>query len=131
MNIADILIWEATNGFLLVMLTRWIRERAVFTERDWLFLTGHPREKVLSLHLWLRFAVLWFAVVFIGLLRVTFSCPLVSHHSLARRFSLPLSFGALRRSGYVDGLIRPLPFPLSEPRHSDTCHIKDFSVSLS
>jgi hypothetical protein len=73
MNIADILIWEATNGLLLipvviglVMLTRWIRERAVFTERDWLFLTGHPREKVLSLHLWLRFAVLWFAVVLVG-----------------------------------------------------------------
>jgi len=97
MNIADILIWEATNGFLLipvviglVMLTRWIRERAVFTERDWLFLTGHPREKVLSLHLWLRFAVLWFAVVFIGLLRVTFSGPLVSQPSLAPCFSLPL-----------------------------------------
>jgi hypothetical protein len=49
MNIADILIWEATNGLLLipvviglVMLTRWIRGRAVFTERDWLFLIGYP-----------------------------------------------------------------------------------------
>ncbi len=31
-----------------------------------LFLTGHPREKVLSLHLWLRFAALWLAVVLIG-----------------------------------------------------------------
>ena len=39
---------------------------AVFTERDWVFLTGRPREKVLSLHLWLRFAVLWVAVVVIG-----------------------------------------------------------------
>ena len=29
------------------------RGRPVFTERDWLFLFGHPREKVLSLHLWL------------------------------------------------------------------------------
>jgi hypothetical protein len=73
MNIGDILIWEATNALLLipvviglVMLTRWIRGRAVFTERDWLFLIGHPRERVLSLHLWLRFAVLWFAVVLIG-----------------------------------------------------------------
>jgi len=73
MNIGDILIWEATNGLLLipvvialVMLTRWIRRRPVFTERDWLFLTGHPREKVLSLHLWLRFAALWLAVVLIG-----------------------------------------------------------------
>ena len=67
MTIADILIWEATNGLLLipvviglVMLTRWIRGRAVFTEWDWLFLIGHPRERVLSLHLWLRFAVFWF-----------------------------------------------------------------------
>jgi hypothetical protein len=73
MNIADILIWEATNGLLLiplvtalVMLTRWIRGRPVFTDRDWLFLTGHPREKVFSLHLWLRFAVLWFVVGLIG-----------------------------------------------------------------
>jgi hypothetical protein len=50
----------------VVMLVRWMRGRAVFTEKDWLFLFGHPREKVLSLHLWLRFAVLWVAVVLIG-----------------------------------------------------------------
>ena len=73
MNIGEILIWESTNVLLLipvvialVMLTRWIRGRPVFTERDWLFLFGHPREKVLSLHLWLRFAVLWVAVVLIA-----------------------------------------------------------------
>jgi hypothetical protein len=73
MTIGEILIWEATNGLLLipavitlVILTRWIRRRPLFTERDWLFLTGHPREKVLSLHLWLRFAVLWFVVMVIG-----------------------------------------------------------------
>ena len=73
MNIGEILIWESTNALLLipvviglVMLTRWIRGRLVFTERDWLFLFGHPREKVLSLHLWLRFAMLWVAVVLIG-----------------------------------------------------------------
>jgi hypothetical protein len=71
-NIGEILIWESTNALLLipvviglVMLVRWVRGRAVFTEKDWLFLFGHPREKVLSLHLWLRFAVLWVAVVFI------------------------------------------------------------------
>jgi hypothetical protein len=73
MNIGEILIWESTNALLLipiviglVMLTRWIRGRPAFTERDWLFLFGHPREKLLSLHLWLRFAALWVAVVFIG-----------------------------------------------------------------
>jgi hypothetical protein len=43
-----------------------MRGRPVFNDRDWLFLTGHPRDKVLSFHLWLRFAVLWFAVVLIG-----------------------------------------------------------------
>jgi hypothetical protein len=71
--VADILIWESTNALLLipviiglVMLVRWIRGRQVFTEKDWLFLFGHPREKLLSLHLWLRFAALWVAVVFIG-----------------------------------------------------------------
>jgi hypothetical protein len=73
MTIGEIFIWEATNGLLLipaviglVMLTRWIRGKLVFTERDWLFLTGHPREKVFSLHLWLRFALLWLTVVLIG-----------------------------------------------------------------
>jgi hypothetical protein len=73
MNIGEILIWESTNALLLipiviglVMLTRWIRGRPAFTERDWLFLFGHPREKLLSLHLWLRFAALWVAVVLIG-----------------------------------------------------------------
>ena len=73
MSIGEILIWESTNALLLipvviglVMLVRWIRGWPVFAERDWLFLFGHPREKVLSLHLWLRFAVLWVAVVLIG-----------------------------------------------------------------
>jgi hypothetical protein len=73
MNIADILFWEATNGLLLipvwialVMLTRWMRGLPVFTERDWFFLIGHPREKVLAVHFWLRFATLWFAVVLVG-----------------------------------------------------------------
>src|SRR5262249_46145565 len=73
MNIGEILIWESANALLLipvvigvVMLVRWMRGRAVFTEKDWLFLFGHPREKVLSLHLWLRFAVLWVAVVLVA-----------------------------------------------------------------
>ena len=73
MTIAEIFIWEATNVLLLipvvialVILTRWIRRLPLFTDRDWLFLTGRPREKVLSLHLWLRFAALWVAVVLIG-----------------------------------------------------------------
>ena len=39
---------------------------ARFHGKDWLFLFGHPREKLLSLHLWLRFAALWVAVFFIG-----------------------------------------------------------------
>ena len=73
MTIAEIFIWEATNVLLLIpvvialaILTRWIRRLPLFTDRDWLFLTGRPREKVLSLHLWLRFAALWFIVVLIG-----------------------------------------------------------------
>jgi hypothetical protein len=73
MSIGEILIWEATNGLLLipvvigvVMLTRRIRGKPVFTDRDWLFLFGHTRDKVLSLHLWLRFAMVWLAVVLLG-----------------------------------------------------------------
>src|SRR5262247_1418903 len=79
MNIGEILVWESTNALLLIpvvivlaMLVRWIRRRAVFTETDWLFLFGHPREKVLSLHLWLRFAVLWVAVVLVGYVLLPF-----------------------------------------------------------
>jgi hypothetical protein len=71
--VAEILLWESTNALLLipvviglVMLVRWVRGRPVFTDKDWLFLFGHAREKVLSLHLWLRFAVLWLAVVLIA-----------------------------------------------------------------
>ena len=73
MNIGEILIWESTNALLLIpvviglaMLVRWLRGKTVFTNQDWLFLFGHPREKVLLVHLWLRFAVLWVAVVLIG-----------------------------------------------------------------
>src|SRR5262249_39761944 len=98
MNIGEILVWESTNVLLLipvvialVMLVRWIRGRAVFTESDWLFLFGHPREKVLSLHMWLRFAVLWVAVLLSASLRATSSYPLVSRHSLAVSFSPPCS----------------------------------------
>jgi hypothetical protein len=97
MNIGEILIWEATNILLLipvvialVILTRWIRRLPLFTDRDWLFLLGRPREKVLSLHLWLdsqRSGSLWCSL---ALLRVTFSCRLVSHPSSARCFSLLL-----------------------------------------
>jgi hypothetical protein len=50
MSIAEIFIWESTNALLLIpvvigilMLTRWIRRRPAFTDRDWLFLFGHPR----------------------------------------------------------------------------------------
>jgi ABC-type Fe3+ transport system permease subunit len=69
----EILVSEATNLLLLiptviglVMLTRWFQGRPAFTDRDWRFLFGQPREKVFSLKLWLKFAVLWFAVVVFG-----------------------------------------------------------------
>jgi hypothetical protein len=48
------------------MLVRWMRGRPAFTDKDWLFLFGHAPEKVFLLHLWLRFAVIWIAVVLIG-----------------------------------------------------------------
>ena len=74
MNIGDIIIWESMNLLLLipvvlglVMLVRLLKRHPVFTERDWLFLFGHPREKALSLRLWLRFAALLLVVVIIGL----------------------------------------------------------------
>ena len=73
MNIAEILIWESSNLLLampgligLLMLRRWMRGWPVFTDHDWLFLSGHPSEKVFSLHLWLRLGMLWFTLVLIG-----------------------------------------------------------------
>jgi hypothetical protein len=39
--------------------------RPAFTERDWLFRFRHPQE-LRSLHLWLRFAMLWLAVVLVA-----------------------------------------------------------------
>jgi len=55
MTIGEILIWEATNVVLLVpvvfalmILTRWIRRLPLFTDRDSLFLIGHPRGRKFS-----------------------------------------------------------------------------------
>ena len=74
MDIGDVLIWEATNGLLLiptviglVMLVRWIRGQPVFTERDWLFLFGHSRKEVFSPRLLLKFAGLLLLAVLVGL----------------------------------------------------------------
>lgn len=74
MNLGDYLIWEATNGLLLiptviglVMLMRRVRGQPVFTEHDWLFLFGHSRNELFSLRLLLRFAAILFLVVVIGL----------------------------------------------------------------
>ena len=74
MNLGDYLIWEATNGLLLipvviglVMLARRLRRQPAFTERDWLFLFGHSRKELFSLRLVLRFAALWLLVVIVGL----------------------------------------------------------------
>src|SRR6266550_4425571 len=72
--LGDYLIWQATNGLLLIpvvigvlMLARRLRGQPVFTERDWLFLFGHSRNEVFSLRLWVRFAALLLVVVIIGL----------------------------------------------------------------
>src|SRR5437016_3413887 len=74
MNLGDLLIWEATNGLLLiptviglVVLVRWFRGQPVFTERDWLFLFGHSRKEVFSLRLLLKFAGLLLLAVLVGL----------------------------------------------------------------
>ena len=74
MNLGDYFIWEATNGLLLiptviglVMLVRRFRGRPVFSERDWLFLFGHPRKEVFSLRRLLRFAAMLGVVVLVGL----------------------------------------------------------------
>ena len=74
MDIGDVLIWEATNGVLLiptviglVIVVRWFRRQPVFTERDWLFLFGHSRKEVFSLRRLLRFAAMLGVVVLVGL----------------------------------------------------------------
>jgi hypothetical protein len=45
MNIGEIVIWESSNLLLLIpavigllVLTRWLKGRTVFTKQDWLFL---------------------------------------------------------------------------------------------
>ena len=74
MNLGDYLIWDATNGPLLirvviglVMLARRLRRQPAFTERDWLFLFGHSRKEVFSLRLLLRFCAMLILVVIVGL----------------------------------------------------------------
>ena len=104
MNFGELLIWESTNALLLipvviglVMLVRWILGRPVFTERDWLLLFGHPREKLVSLHLWLRFAVLWVTVVLIGLVEGYVLLP----------FGLAAFFGAIFLTALVVWRVAP------------------------
>jgi hypothetical protein len=96
--VAEILIWESFNLVLLilvviglVMLVRWIQGRPVFTERDWLFLFDYRRQKVFSIHLWLRFAVLWVAVVLIGFVEGYVLLP----------FGLAAFFGAIILTAFV------------------------------
>jgi hypothetical protein len=74
MDIGDVLIWEATNGLLLlpgviglVVRVRWISGRPVFTECDWLFLFGHSRKEVLSPRLLLTFTGLLSLAMLVGL----------------------------------------------------------------
>src|SRR6266480_3469980 len=74
MNLGDYLMWEATNGLLLipgviglVMLARRLRGKTAFTERDWLFLFGHSRKEVFSPRLLFRFAAMLILVVLVGL----------------------------------------------------------------
>ncbi len=69
----EFILWEITNGLLLiplwialVMLTRRLRGRPAFTERDWLFPIGRAHREILSLHFWLRLAALWFTAVLLG-----------------------------------------------------------------
>ena len=90
MSIAEILIWESTNLLLLipvvlglVIATRWWKGQPVFTDRDWRFLFGDPREKVFSVRLWLRFAALWLTVVLIGVGIVFYVMPLGLGWSIA------------------------------------------------
>ena len=85
MNIGEILVGESTNVLLLipvlivlVMLVRWMRGRAVFTEKDWLFLFGHPREKVLCFTCGLDLRCYGLRSCLSASLRATFSSPLGS-----------------------------------------------------
>jgi hypothetical protein len=66
-------------------------------ETDWLFLFGHRREKVLSLHLWLRFAALWLAVVLIGFVEGYVLLP----------FGLAAILGAILLTAFVVCRIAP------------------------
>jgi hypothetical protein len=75
MTIADILIWESSNLF------------PIDARRDWVFLIGHPREKIFSLHLWLKLGMLWFTVVLIGLAGGYICSPMDFHCSCPRFLS--------------------------------------------
>ena len=75
MNTAELIAWidEITALWWLVPVARsfiYLRRRyqghTGFTERDWLFLFGHPRKEVFSPRLLVRFTVLCLAVVIVG-----------------------------------------------------------------
>ena len=81
----------------LLMLRRWMRGWPVFTDRDWVFLIGHPLEKIFSLHLWLKLGMLWFTVVLIGFAEGYVLLP----------FGLPLFLGAVFLTALVVWRVAP------------------------
>lgn len=44
-------------GIAVLMLTRGLRGKEVFTDRDWLFLFGLSKSEVLTLEYWKRFGI--------------------------------------------------------------------------
>jgi hypothetical protein len=81
----------------LLMLRRWMRGWPVFTDRDWVFLIGYPREKIFSLHLWLKLGMLWLTVVLIGFPGGYILFP----------YGLPLFLSAVLIAGLVVLLLAP------------------------
>jgi len=58
---------------------------------------GHPREKIFSLHLWLKLGMLWFTVVLIGFAGGYILFP----------YGLPLFLSAVLIAGLVVLLLAP------------------------
>jgi hypothetical protein len=106
MSIGKILLWEATNGLLLIPV--WIHvdtmhTRAAGFHQKGLGFSDRPSAgKSSGDSLLVKISDPLVGRGARRFSRVTFSGSLVSHRSLALGFSLCLSFGELRRSGYPD-----------------------------
>jgi len=98
MTLGELVFWYATLFFVLVvafvvvLLRRKASGKPAFTQADWRFLFGSPREKVLTGEFWLRIGIATMIALSLGVIIAVFILP---YGALPAGAALLLTAGAL------------------------------------